>query len=580
MSERPLQLVAPWWAWRRQMAAGVALSPRTTRPHFQKFDRPDFVPGFLEDPQRSFKFVADDEVTTYSLVSGLAVALQGIRKKAELLFAPRTKAGTPNPSGVLAKSSHLRKLFLDTHRRSYAVVCEVHCDAAGFPSATGEELCQAGFVVRRRYLQYAKEAEKPARALLGEIAGLQLRLAELSSEALALAKVDPRRPTRAQKLQKEGRLELVREELRGELVAKRTELQRWKEEAGAYWVHEGWVPSALDGVGSWQVLEDEPGTLTEATFPLYPLIVPEDVPRHDARGRVIYFGIIPTSSLDCEPSGTPRFDDQHTYELRCFVRRHKPGCPRRDTAPDCPGELYWSAPSEPYRLAAQFDVVGTSQRPITIQMPDLGELAALVQSRPLGSLSPMRMVQKQTLQPKVSGTSVSGGTMGGAAICFFAIPLITIVAVFLFNIFLPIVVFIFGLWFLLALRFCIPPSFSLDAGLNAELSMLASLQVDLDASFSISFTDPDTGLVVTRNELQVKADLVAGVSGAILGGAAAPDSPLHALPVSELFEVTRTLDALDDLQPAGDPLDQTQPGLDLTAALELEPRETHQVHVS
>lgn len=54
--------------------------------------------------------------------------------------------------------------------------------------------------------------------------------------------------------------------------------------------------------------------------------------------------------------------------------------------------------------------------------------------------------------------------MGGPAICFFSIPLITIIASFVLNLFLPIVVLLFNLWFLLALRFCIPPSFSIAGG--------------------------------------------------------------------------------------------------------------------
>ena len=43
-----------------------------------------------------------------------------------------------------------RKIFLDTHKRFYLVVCQIHCDAPGFPRATREDVCDAGFVVRRR----------------------------------------------------------------------------------------------------------------------------------------------------------------------------------------------------------------------------------------------------------------------------------------------------------------------------------------------------------------------------------------------------------------------------------------------
>ena len=44
-----------------------------------------------------------------------------------------------------------RKIFLDTHKRFYLVVCQIHCDAPGLPARrTRDDVCEAGFVVRRR----------------------------------------------------------------------------------------------------------------------------------------------------------------------------------------------------------------------------------------------------------------------------------------------------------------------------------------------------------------------------------------------------------------------------------------------
>ena len=76
-----------------------------------------------------------------------------------------------------------------------------------------------------------------------------------------------------------------------------------------------------------------------------------------------------------------------------------------------------------------------------------------------------------------------------AQICSFAIPLITIVAFFVLRLFLPIVVFLFQLWWMFALRFCVPP-LDLDAGLAAKLELIGDgLEVDVDAVTAVE-TDP------------------------------------------------------------------------------------------
>src|SRR6202040_3965424 len=70
-------------------------------------------------------------------------------------------------------------------------------------------------------------------------------------------------------------------------------------------------------------------------------------------------------------------------------------------------------------------------------------------------------------------------------ICFFMIPLFTIVALFLFNLFLPVVLLVFQLWWMLALKLCIPPSASLGGNVTAELNTLAALNIKLDASVTL-----------------------------------------------------------------------------------------------
>ena len=92
------------------------------------------------------------------------------------------------------------------------------------------------------------------------------------------------------------------------------------------------------------------------------------------------------------------------------------------------------------------------------------------------------------VSPKGSNLETSGKLPNlvpkppGAAICSFSIPLITIVANFVLRLFLPIVIFVFQLWWMLALRFCISPVFSLSASVAAGLK--AHLDANVDATFA------------------------------------------------------------------------------------------------
>jgi hypothetical protein len=83
------------------------------------------------------------------------------------------------------------------------------------------------------------------------------------------------------------------------------------------------------------------------------------------------------------------------------------------------------------------------------------------------------------------GTDVSDPSRGGGQICTFPIPLITIVARFVFSLFLPIVVFVFQLFFLLRLKLCIPPSLTIGAGLQARVDQLQGLGLSLDADVQV-----------------------------------------------------------------------------------------------
>jgi hypothetical protein len=478
----PWRLVAPWYRWAR---AGVPADGRNAPPSIQKFSSDDFVNEFIKNPQHSLKFDADiDQVYSvhYEAVPGLVGQLQ--RKVATLY--PNDAHGNKVPSRTKLAPTGIRKLFLPTHSRHYLVVCELHCDFADFPSPKRDEACQAGFVVRRKYLSYPESARPAAVKLLKEISALQAKLSELDQTAPLRPRAAKRRAEKLAKMKADGSFYGQRAELAEQLYEARKALQVWKSEQGVYTVNQGWIPSEHDRIGSWQIVEDEPQSFTEAAYPLLPLVADRNDPNHDATGRTMYFGLVPASSFDSDADGKSRYDDDSFYEIRCFVRRHKDRCPRKlDAVPDCQGELIWSLPTERYKLAAQFDLEGTSNRPVTIKMPNLAELAAQAVKRPFGKYSPVKFIQPQGLNPRTNGMGLGGGSMGGFQICFFSIPLITIVALFVLNIFLPIVVSLFGLWFLLAFKFCIPPTISIDAGLQAELDVVGQLGLNVDADFSV-----------------------------------------------------------------------------------------------
>lgn len=583
----PWKLVAPWYRWQH---AAVPQSGRNTAPVFQKFAGGEFVADFLANPQHSLVFDSTiDVVSNIDLVS--AVSGANLPNKLAALFATKDD-GTPvkasdasdlnllkNLKRARLVPTNLRKLFLPIHDRHYLVVCELHCDVPGFPSVNRKEVCQAGFVVRRR------QRVMPA-ALITEAGMRAQSVRDIEAEYAELQELSPldgvlamERKQKIMTLKKTGVWDQAVQELKQSLDEKRTELNDWFSANGISVNIEGWYPDIVDGkpsktLGHWQVLSDadqakdtvspkHEGDSSESWFPLYPLIPDPREPHHDAAGRTLYYGIVPASSLQHDASGRTRFDDVNTYEIRTFVRRHH-HCPNRvGKTPDCHGDVIWSAPTEPYRLAAPFDTMGCANRPITIKMPDLRELAAQVTARPRGKLSPVKFIQPQHLSPKVKNGAATGGTMSSNAICFFSIPLITIIALFVLNIFLPIVVLIFQLWFLLVLRFCIPPQIKFGADLDVALAAQPP-GIDFDADFAISVNG--TALLAVDLNTQLKANLkkrISEDSGIDEGDIKLDTFSNNALaPLDQSFEDAKNMPQDPETQP---------PGLDYASGLVYEP---------
>ena len=448
------RLVAPWWHW--PLRTDASPEPvRHTAPVLQKYDEPDFVDRFLKDPQHRLAFTHDtDEVATVDVSQAV----------------PRR-----TPSG-------LRKVFLPSHHRHYLVTCSLHCDTTGFPRVDRDSTCEAGFVVRRQQATVSAADSAASRKAIRTLAAARRKRAPAEAQLAAARNAGPLGLLRATAL--EGRLR----SLDAVVAEAEAALRSWAAEAGVARQLQGWIPrpptSNSPGNGSWSAVDELPDGCVEATFPLYPLIPATRDVGHDAAGGSIWFGVVPTGSADVDDGGTARFDDTSVYEIRCFVRRHRAVCPRDGGHCTCP--TTWSEPTAPYRLASHFDLEGTSNKPVTVQLPSLADLKA-----DTFRLMPGNGGVKFSIPPG-SGLGVKANSMtlapdlGGGQICSFPIPLITIVAKFVFELFLPIVVVVFQLWWMLALRFCIPPDVSIgaDASLQADLADLqlpvANIGIGLD----------------------------------------------------------------------------------------------------
>jgi len=516
------RLVGPWYRWARP---GLPADGLNSQPAIQMFAGDDFIAQFLARPQHSLK--SDplvDVVQRYDLVSagsyaaGKVAALFALRANGEPLPRYLKKPNgdddksQPNPEPAFRARpapGSLRKLYQPTHDRHYVVSCELHCDEPGFPRVKREQVCQAGFVLRRRLstvpvgmtaaqIDAAQGDMRRAEADLYELMQLEVAATATPPDLPADAALRLNARTRQSELAAResppagwaGLLQKRRETA----VKRRKEYDDWLVAQKVTVEVQGWFPLLVAGrpsptQGHWKTFErgeadadpvsrDDslPG---EHVTPLFALVPDPRDTAHDAAGRTLHYGLVPTNSLQSDARGLPRFEDQATYELRCFVRAHHACPPRAGRDPDCNGAVVWSRASEPFRIASPLDVLGSANRPINIKMPDLRDLAAAAATRPRGRLSPVRFIQPQHLSPVGAG-----GTMGGAAICSFSIPLITIIALFVLNLFLPIVVFIFNLWFLLVLRFCIPPQIQASADVDVALAATPP-GVDLDTDFAI-----------------------------------------------------------------------------------------------
>lgn len=531
-------LRAPWYVRQRD---GLDLrSPRSRRPELQMYDSSSFSDQLLRDPADSVEFGSDD------LWSYPVPVVPDLNDKTRLRLATSALVTT-----------NLRKLYQPMHQRFYVVVVEVFCDAPGLPRAGSHDDISVAFRMRRMHTTVTgkrRPSRRVAAALVTELAKAQGKeVADTDPDLRDLWWADAAWRRRFEEDQKQ---DLAK-------IDCHTDYQQW-------------LVSKKTGAGRWRTLGDELDQVDleseeqEETHQMWRLPPRErDQACGAASTRSLWFGLVPTFSgehwqahnLRGELTVQPKLDDHAIFEIECVVSQPHPTDPGR-----CPPRTWVSAPTEPFRLATPMDPDGTKNRTVTITLPDLRNLAARAgQRQGPGGVRVVTPPGSQMVFNPFNGVPKSGaGRIGaGGGICTFALELFFIVAFFLFLMFLPIVVLAFQLWWMLALRFCIPPSIGFsamadflatgklitDAGFDANMKVELDIAMGMDVSTLAGddrskgwskqltdATDPLTSVAVFANDSNLTHALVVGTDPtdaqvpAPLPREVSPDDPLCPVP--------------------------------------------------
>ncbi|MFL6164114.1 MAG: hypothetical protein ACJ74U_18080 [Jatrophihabitantaceae bacterium] len=433
---------APWYV-RERHSFGLR-DPRALRPEIQMYDSPRFVQRLLADPRDSVK-PGDDDVWSYPVPSTPATSAKGRER-----FATSKLIHT-----------RLRKLYQPSHDRFYALTVEVFCDEPGLPRAGSHTDLQVGMVMRRMNTTL-KGQKGPTRRLARNL------IIDMAKHQHGLHLAGP------------GDLD-VRDFWWAETARRAFEANNAAllDLVEANTDDESWLVTPA-GTGRWARLDAALEHEREQEIPMWRL-----PPRADdcaaAKTRSLWFGMIPTFSADHQPGPhgepEPKLDDHALYELVCFVRQPPPRGHEH-----CPPKVWWSMPSEPFRLAAAFDPDGTKNHTVSITLPDLRRLAARSGAKPAGGVRITTPPNSQLPPIPFAGIPGGSGKVGaGGGTCSFALELFFIVAFFLFLLFLPIIVFSFQLWWMLALRFCFPPSISFQLLIDFYAAGHVTAQLGLPA---------------------------------------------------------------------------------------------------
>ena len=360
--------------------------------------------------------------------------------------------------GPPAAAVGTRKLFLPAHHRFYLAAVGLHCDRAGFPMVDPAKVDEVGFVdpppTRRR----------PA----AEIARASELLRESTLPRPSPDQVCARRPPRNSRgscirsgrgdehgSRRRGR-DARRPPARSNSLAGGCGLERPTASAQRT---QGWVPTGEGSFGNWVPMRGSPDELIERTYPMRLLTpVPTD-PDHAAHDGTIYFAAVPTASDEVTAAASPASTSCDTYEIRVFARRRHG---------DCPGPLTWSAHRAAFRLASFYDPAGWRSDRRDIRLPDFGQLEASAAMPSVRMSAPSR---RRSSSPSSGAIPTQGqGESGGGDLLLLdpahhdrravrAQPVLADRGVRV------------QLWWMLKLKFCIPPSIGLDVHLAAELEI-------------------------------------------------------------------------------------------------------------
>jgi hypothetical protein len=154
------------------------------------------------------------------------------------------------------------------------------------------------------------------------------------------------------------------------------------------------------------------------------------------------------SAMVAAPMG--RYQDaSRLYRLRVFLRV-------KGHSPECPTQLIWSKFSDPFRIAAWYESAGRSLAPVPL--PDPTDRNFLKNAKPNCAFavpaSLMNAITCNTMSGLSSGSPPSCPGIQLNWICGFSIPLITICAFFVLNLFLILLNLVF--FWLPFIKICIP----------------------------------------------------------------------------------------------------------------------------
>jgi len=138
-------------------------------------------------------------------------------------------------------------------------------------------------------------------------------------------------------------------------------------------------------------------------------------------------------------------DASRLYRVRMFFRI-------KGETPSCPPQLVWSCYSDPFRFGAWYESAGRPTAPVPL--PDPFDPNTLKNSKPSASFAVPPKLMNAMQASSVTSPSAGSGGININWICGFSIPLITICAFFVLNIFLSLLNIVF--WWLPFIKICIP----------------------------------------------------------------------------------------------------------------------------